>query len=94
MTPCADLVRSIGEVAPIAKEDVKLGFFEAHHASGVQDSAGKDPRLAMIRDIGFKQYSIYSFEDCLVRFRTQDNVFLVHIIIDVTKTDVVSDADE
>ena len=41
-------------------------FFEAHHASGVQDSAGKDPRIAMIRDIGFKQYSIYSFEECLV----------------------------
>jgi hypothetical protein len=41
-------------------------FFEAHHASGVQDTAGKDPRLAMIRDIGFKQLSIYNYIECWV----------------------------
>jgi hypothetical protein len=56
-------------------EDVEIihSFFEAHHASGVQDSAGKDPRLAMIRDIGFKQYSIYDFSKCLVS--SGDNSF-------------------
>jgi|AntAceMinimDraft_11_1070367.scaffolds.fasta_scaffold36753_3 hypothetical protein len=43
-------------------------FFESYHASGVQDSVGKDARLAMIRDIGFKLISIYDYHECMVRF--------------------------
>ena len=42
-------------------------FFESYHASGVQDSVGKDARLAMIRCIGFKQESIYDYHACMVR---------------------------
>ena len=44
-------------------------FFESYHASGVQDSVGKDARLAMIRSISFKQGSIYDFHECMVRER-------------------------
>ena len=42
-------------------------FFERYHASGVQDSAGKDPRIAMIKATGFKQLSLYDYHGCLVR---------------------------
>jgi len=41
-------------------------FFESYHASGVQDSVGKDARLAMIRSIGFKLISIYDYRECMV----------------------------
>lgn len=41
-------------------------FFEAYHASGIQDSVGKDPRIAMARQIGFKSISLYSYHDCYV----------------------------
>ena len=42
-------------------------FFEAYHASGVQDTAGKDPRIGMRRDAGFKKESIYNYHECQVR---------------------------
>mmetsp|Transcript_52916 Transcript_52916/g.67853 ORF Transcript_52916/g.67853 Transcript_52916/m.67853 type:complete len:293 (-) Transcript_52916:38-916(-) len=41
-------------------------FFESYHASGVQDSAGKDPRIAMTRAIGFKAESLYNYHECKV----------------------------
>jgi hypothetical protein len=39
-------------------------FFESYHASGVQDSAGKEPRIAMIKATGFKELSIYNYHEC------------------------------
>jgi hypothetical protein len=40
--------------------------FQAYHASGCQDNAGKEPRIAMIREIGFRARSLYDYHDCLV----------------------------
>jgi len=34
--------------------------------SGVQDSAGKDPRIAMIKAIGFKELSVSNYHECMV----------------------------
>ncbi len=34
--------------------------------SGVQDSAGKDPRIAMIKAIGFKALSVSNYHECVV----------------------------
>jgi hypothetical protein len=39
-------------------------FFEPHLAAGVQDAAGKDARIPMIKAIGFKNTSIYNYEQC------------------------------
>jgi hypothetical protein len=41
-------------------------FFESHHASGCQDNAGKGPRIAMMRLIGFKNQSLYDYDACMV----------------------------
>lgn len=41
-------------------------FFESHHASGVQDSVGKDPRIAMHKAIAFKDCDLYSYVACYV----------------------------
>ena len=46
--------------------EVIHSFFASHHASGVQDSAGKDARLAMIREIGFVKESIYDYHQCYI----------------------------
>ena len=40
--------------------------FAPYHASGCQDNAGKTPRIEMIREIGFKQQSIYCYHTCYV----------------------------
>ena len=39
-------------------------FFESYHASGLQDSVGKDARLGMLKQIGFKKISIYNYKEC------------------------------
>ena len=40
--------------------------FPSHHACGPQDNAGKDPRIAMERSIGFAQSTnIYNYHECL-----------------------------
>lgn len=41
-------------------------FFVAYHASGVQDSAGKDPRIMMYLLISFKWLSVANYHQCLV----------------------------
>ena len=40
--------------------------FPGHHACGPQDNAGKDPRIAMERSIGFaRSINVYSYHECL-----------------------------
>ena len=42
-------------------------FFEHDHASGVQDSVGKDARVPLLRLIGFKEASIYDYHQCYLK---------------------------
>ena len=40
-------------------------FFPSHHACGPQDNAGKDPRIAMEREIGFgNAANLYNYHEC------------------------------
>jgi hypothetical protein len=58
---------NFGRMAEFTKhEDIEIihCFFESAHASGVQDSAGKDPRIKMTKLIGFKDLSVYSYHHC------------------------------
>lgn len=69
-------------------------FFAPHHASGVQDSAGKDPRIMMIRDIGFKKESLYNYVACLVSSLHRLCVYVHHQVSCFTffRADLVPDA--
>jgi hypothetical protein len=48
------------------KVEIYHSFFESHHASGVQDSVGKDPRIAMTKAIGFSDTALYNYMECNV----------------------------
>ena len=43
--------------------EIRHCFFEAYHACGVQDAAGKAARLPIMQQIGFK-HSIYNYNAC------------------------------
>lgn len=48
--------------------DVVHSFFESHHASGVQDSAGKDPRVAMMNEMGQHKASFSDAHERYMRY--------------------------
>jgi hypothetical protein len=53
-------------------------FFESNHASGVQDSAGKDPRIAMTDDMGLHRASFSNAHECYVSASSHGHVFTCH----------------
>lgn len=68
---------------------------------GVQDSAGKDPRIAMIIAIGFKMLSVSNYYQCYVRrfnlIKTaQSIIFMTSCVLQncIFLTGVVQERDE
>jgi hypothetical protein len=44
--------------------EIRHCFFEAYHACGVQDAAGKAARYPLIQQIGFGNVSVYNYHEC------------------------------
>jgi hypothetical protein len=49
-------------------------FFEHDHASGVQDSAGKDARFPILTQLGFKSTAVYNYNECYELSRVNNAV--------------------